>query len=409
MVDMNSKTQEKEIRMETDHDLTGNGFKVPETKPKVRKSIQNGNAGNPFSPQRESIISSNGPRSLENSNSKQELNEFIFERKYHSAQNSMIVTPNNFEEKVLNSITKLYTGKKLSKKHENDFQIILELTEKFKKFGAKFIDYNDIMFDNLIGNGGHSKVFSGWIDKQCYAIKEFLNVNETNLRKIFEEINIQISFQHENINKAKYIAFDLNPFKIASVSKLMLYNLRYVINSLRPKIKLKTKIIQQIFTSLEFLHSQCPPVVHRDLKPENILLDENFHVELCDFGIFKVLESNKTCCETLNQFYTIRYSPPEVIKNCNFICKASDIWSVGMLIYDIFYEEQPWTGLTNEEIIDSIKKERPFTVKNNDRIPEYITAMIKRCTNYDYSMRPKVSDLLVEVNNFIKETEGLCF
>ena len=150
-------------------------------------------------------------------------------------------------------------------------------------------------------------------------------------------------------------------------------------------------------------------IAHRDLKPENILLDENFHVELCDFGVIKILETNKTCSETLNQFYTIRYSPPEVIQNRHFICKGSDIWSVGLLLYDIFYEEQPWFGLSNEEIIDCIKKQRPFQVRNDNRVPDYIIAMIKRCTNYDYAMRPKVSDLILEVDLFLKETESLCF
>jgi len=287
--------------------------------------------------------------------------------------------------------------------------VIKNLIENLRKSNIRIIDYNTIVIDSLIGSGGNGKVFSGWIDKTCYAIKEFTNANETNLRRIFEEINMQISLNHENVNKAVFIAFDLNPFKIACVNKLMLYNLRYVINNVKPRIKLKTKIVQQILASLNFLHSQSPPIVHRDLKPENILLDENFHVEICDFGVFKKLETDKTCCETLNQFYTVRYSPPEVLRNSHFICKASDVWSLGLLLYDIYFEEQPWTGLTNEEIIDCIKKERPFPVKNSDQVPTFILAMMKKCTNYDYALRPKVSDLLEEVSKFLIETESLCF
>ena len=315
----------------------------------------------------------------------------------------------DFQDNVLFHISKMFNGKKILKKHENDFIIIKSLLQNISMSSIKVIDYNDIMFDSIIGNGGFSKVFSGWIDKSSYAIKEFQNVNETNIKRIFEEINIHASLNNENINKVLFIAFDLNPFKIACINKLMLYNLRYVINSVKPNIKLKTKIVKQILNSLNFLHSQCPPVVHRDLKPENILLDENFHVEICDFGIFKVLDKDKTCSETSNQFYTARYSPPEVIKNCQFICKASDIWSVGLLIYDIFYEEQPWNCLSGDEIADCIKRERPFPVKNHPHIPSYIISIIKRCTIYDYSMRPKVSDLLKEVEDFLKDSESLNF
>ena len=386
-----------ELKMDTDQEYSFVvDFKVPELKQKnLKKSCSNleiikinkekVNKSESF------IIDDKNKNEVNKMDHPKDLKKYTSQTKFSTSR--------DFQDNVLFHISKIFSSNKLPKRHENDFMIIKNLYENIRKCGAKLIEYNDIVFDNLIGNGGHSKVFSGWIEKSCYAIKEFQNVNETNLRRVFEEINIQISLKHENINKALYIAFDLNPFKVASVNKLMLYNLRYVINNVRPNLKIKLKILEQIFISLNFLHCQSPPVVHRDLKPENILIDENYHVEICDFGVFKILDADKTCSETLNQFYTVRYSPPEVIKNCHFICKASDIWSIGLLLYDIFYEEQPWPGLTNEEIADSIKKERPFPVKNEEKVPGYIISMIKRCTNYDYSVRPKVSDLLAEINN----------
>jgi hypothetical protein len=400
-------TGDKDIKMETDNECSN--FKTPHNKMRNKTYSMINREPDLISINR-ALVSNNCKFSkshVETNHMKEEFNKYDEQKIFFKTYKDPV--PKSFYENVMNQITKIFSGKKLPQKHENDLAIIKELMQKINSSGTYLIDYNDIMFDTLIGSGGYSKVFSGWIEKRIYAVKEFQHVNEITLRKIIEEINIQISLKHENINSSLYIAFDLNPFKIACVNKLMLYNLRYVINNVKPKIQLKTKIVRQILHSLDFLHSQSPPVVHRDLKPENILLDENFHVEICDFGVFKLLEGNKTCSETLNQFYTVRYSPPEVIQNRKFICKASDIWSVGLIIYDIFYEEQPWSGLSNEEIIDCIKKQRPFQVKSNDTIPTYIIAMIKRCTNYDYSLRPKVSDLLEEVDKFMKETEILCF
>jgi len=160
-------------------------------------------------------------------------------------------------------------------------------------------------------------------------------------------------------------------------------------------------IMKQLLSAVSYIHSN--QIVHRDLKPENILIDENFNIELCDFGVFKALSLDKTISETLNQFYTVRYSPPEVLKNSHFICKASDIWSLGLVLYDIYYEQQPWFGLTGEEIIEAIKKERPFTVKKSENVPSQITTIIKMCTNYEYAQRPKVADILKEVINMIYE------
>jgi len=269
------------------------------------------------------------------------------------------------------------------------------MIKKIQKNGVKMIDYNNIIFDEVIGNGGYSKVYSGWLDGKKVAIKEFKNVNETNLKRIVEEINIQVSLSHKNINKVLCLAFDVNPFKIACVNKFMIYNLRYVINSCKTDLKLRFNLAKQLMEGVDYLHSLTPPIIHRDLKPENILLDENFNLEICDFGVFKLLNHEKT--ETLNQFYTVRYAPPEIIKNFNFICKGSDAWSLGLILYEIFYQQQSWTNMNNEEIISSIKKERPFPIKQVENVPDIITNAIKMFCEYDYSLRPKIRDVFKEI------------
>lgn len=293
-------------------------------------------------------------------------------------------------------ISKILSGSK-------ELAFIEGYLENIKKNGVKIIDVNDIIFDEVVGNGGYSKVFSGWYNNTRIAVKEFKNVSETTAKKILEEINLQVSLKSERINKVLYLAVDTAPLKICSVNKFMKHNLRIVVNSQRLSLVQKCFISKQLLEAVLYLHDQCPPIVHRDLKPENILIDEKFNIELCDFGVFKILETNKTISETLNRFYTVRYSPPEVIKNSRFICKASDIWSVGLILYDIFYEQQPWFGLSSEEIVDSIKKERPFQVKRDKSVPEQITSIIKLCTQYEYAHRPKAQDIFNEVINMIYE------
>ena len=151
------------------------------------------------------------------------------------------------------------------------------------------------------------------------------------------------------------------------------------------------------------MHSQTPPIIHRDLKPENILIDDNLNIELCDFGIYKLISDEKSRTHTENRVFTVRYAPPEVINSLNFICKGSDIWSLGLILYDIFYEAQSWTGLSSDDIINSIKKQRPFVVKSNKNIPNLIICMIKKCTNYEYDQRPKIIDLQNQLNELISE------
>jgi TPR repeat protein len=319
------------------------------------------------------------------------------------------------EDALLVSIKNIFKSKKstssstltTSKKKHVDIVLIQGFLENIKKNGIEVIDVNNIIFDEVIGNGGYSKVYSGWYKNTKVAIKEFKAINENTVKKIFEEINVQTSLKNERINKVLYLAVDSSPLKICCVNKYMQYNLRYKINHSKLKLVQKCFIAKQLLEGLEFLHSQTPPIVHRDIKPENILIDENFNVEYCDFGVYKALCADKTISETLNQFYTVRYSPPEVIKNSHFICKASDIWSIGLVLYDVYYEQQPWTGLSGEEIIEAIKKERPFTVKKSETVPHQMTSMIKMCTNYDYSQRPKASELTKELIAMIYELKIL--
>ena len=58
--------------------------------------------------------------------------------------------------------------------------------------------------------------------------------------------------------------------------------------------ELKVNICKQILEGLIYLHSHNPVLVHRDIKPSNVLIDNNNIIELCDFGLTRILESNST-------------------------------------------------------------------------------------------------------------------
>ncbi|MEE2756606.1 MAG: serine/threonine-protein kinase [Myxococcota bacterium] len=108
-----------------------------------------------------------------------------------------------------------------------------------------------------------------------------------------------------------------------------------------------THITSQILTGLSTAHAQG--LVHRDLKPANILVDEdaNHAVTLIDFGIAKVIgaqerESPKT--QTGMVLGTVRYMAPEQLKKDGLAGAQTDLYSVGVIFYEMLSGQSPYAG-----------------------------------------------------------------
>ena len=114
----------------------------------------------------------------------------------------------------------------------------------------------------------------------------------------------------------------------------------------------KQNILTKTLNGLQFLHNNG--IIHRDLKPQNILIvkrGEEYIPKITDFGISKVLDINKSTAHShsLTGFGTYAYSSPEQLKSTK-IRKNADLWSFGVIAYQVFTGEQPFTtgGDTSE-------------------------------------------------------------
>jgi formylglycine-generating enzyme required for sulfatase activity len=117
-------------------------------------------------------------------------------------------------------------------------------------------------------------------------------------------------------------------------------------------------IAKDIISGLEYLHSQN--IIHRDLKPSNILLfkqGEKLVPKICDFGIAKVMD-NATAVST-QLVGTVEYMAPEYFRtDLGDIGKASDLWSLGVILFEAASGKHPFgkasEGYSNGQIINNI-------------------------------------------------------
>ena len=107
-------------------------------------------------------------------------------------------------------------------------------------------------------------------------------------------------------------------------------------------------IAKDILQALQHLHSRN--VVHRDIKPENVVVDAGGRVKLVDFG----LTARVTDCYKGERVGTVDYYAPEIVHDEDYDEKI-DIWSLGMLVYELVFEDPPYIEYDSSEVPQLIR------------------------------------------------------
>jgi serine/threonine protein kinase len=158
------------------------------------------------------------------------------------------------------------------------------------------------------------------------------------------------------------------------------------------------RIMEQACSALQFAHERN--VVHRDIKPANLMLTGDDTVKVTDFGTAKILQFG-TVQQTAHVMGTPSYMSPEQVKG-RAVDGRSDIFSLGVMLYEMVAGEKPFPGQNITTVIYKIVNEEPVPPKQvNPTVHPGISAVVMRALAKDPDTRyQSCREMLEDLRNY---------
>ena len=161
--------------------------------------------------------------------------------------------------------------------------------------------------------------------------------------------------------------------------------------------QMQTTFLRDVAKGMDFLHKQNPPVIHVDIKSKNMLLDDRWTVKVGDFGHSLILGS----LGLGNRIGTPYWCAPEVLQGSPN-STASDVFSFGILMWEVFARRDVYDGMNESQVIDGIKDgtTRPSIPSN---CPSAVQDLMQRCWDQNPIMRPEFGVILFELQDWLNQ------
>ncbi len=123
-----------------------------------------------------------------------------------------------------------------------------------------------------------------------------------------------------------------------------------------PSIEQIVALIKEVVEAVGFAHQH--DLVHRDLKPANLLVDGQGHPHVADFGL--AVDENSQQLRQGEVSGTPAYMSPEQVRGLTHVLDGrSDLWSIGVILYELLTDRRPFRGASTAEIFEAVKHRDP--------------------------------------------------
>ncbi|KAK1682498.1 hypothetical protein QYE76_043346 [Lolium multiflorum] len=247
-------------------------------------------------------------------------------------------------------------------------EVVPHGTQEFT-FAEIMASTNNFSHDNLIGEGGHGKVYHGRLhDGREVAVKRMVNMQLTNLHEEFDmELATLSQLRHKHIIRllgscvtvSKDESLQATTLKKKKgllkrwtkepeeLERLIVYEYMengtlfdhlhsnhgsFDLSPVTLSWKMRIEVLLGVSRAMEQLHCHAnPPIIHRDIKSANILFDSNWVPHVSDFGVSVIWDMDREASEIVG---TIGYIAPEYTMG-GYHSLAIDVYSLGVVMFEV--------------------------------------------------------------------------
>lgn len=265
------------------------------------------------------------------------------------------------------------------------------------------IGNNNFNLIKELGKGAYGSVYLTEINGVQKAIKIIINTKAEGTEPL-REIDIMSRLSHLNLIHAEGLSISVaNVVTVGIVMPLATTDLHRIIRDPKFTFPERLKILCEILEGIRFLHESN--YLHLDLKPENILIFSSEtgekNAKLADFGLSLLISSDQKYYPS--ELITINYQPPEVIDGNRFYSKASDVWSLGIIMLELLSYGRTLHTNFRKDIVREINEKflsagMIDNTLNSFLIPNNYREIIKQMLNFDPLKRPSVAHIINVLN-----------
>lgn len=231
-----------------------------------------------------------------------------------------------------------------------------------------------------IGSGGMGRVYKA-VDERLerFVALKFLNRDldhiDSEKERFIKEAKTASSLDHANI----CTIYEIGETEAGQIYIAMAYyhgrTLREMIDEGPLPIETAVEIVIQIAAGIEAAHNH--DIIHRDLKPSNIMVTQEGVVKILDFGLAK-LRGQQELTKKGVLLGTLDYMSPELFQS-DAVSKKSDIWSLGVMMYEMLVGKKPFTGKSEQAIMYAILNALPPAIsKSRPEVPTWLDQVVEK-------------------------------